>query len=73
MAKDYKYPDSTPVDEPVKKPKKQPKPMPKAMDDMDDTEMMASGGTASSRADGCAQRGKTRGTMVMCGGGMTKK
>ena len=67
---DYKYPDSTPVDEPVKKPKKQPKPVPKAMDD---TEMMAKGGSASSRADGCAQRGKTRGTMVMCGGGMTKK
>jgi len=69
MAKDYKYPDSTPVDEPVKKPKKQP-PTPKAMDD--DTEMMAKGGSASSRADGCAQRGKTRGTMVMCGGGMAK-
>ena len=32
---------------------------------------MASGGTASSRADGIAQRGKTRGTMIaMCGGGM---
>lgn len=28
--------------------------------------------SASSRADGIAQRGKTRGTMVMCGGGMTK-
>lgn len=24
----------------------------------------ASGGTASSRADGCAQRGKTRGTII---------
>jgi len=24
-------------------------------------------------ADGIAQRGKTRGTMVMCGGGMVKK
>jgi hypothetical protein len=34
---------------------------------------MAGGGSASSRADGCAERGKTRGTMVMCGGGMTKK
>jgi hypothetical protein len=32
---------------------------------------MAMGGTASSRADGCAERGKTRGTMVMCGGGMS--
>jgi hypothetical protein len=31
---------------------------------------MASGGSASSRADGCAQRGKTKGTMVkMAGGG----
>ena len=28
--------------------------------------------SASSRADGIAQRGKTRGTMVMCGGGMYK-
>lgn len=34
---------------------------------------MAKGGmTASKRADGIAQRGKTRGTMIMCGGGMTK-
>ena len=33
---------------------------------------MAKGGTASSRADGIAQRGKTRGTLVMCGGGMSK-
>jgi len=30
------------------------------------------GGTASARADGIAQRGKTKGTMVMCGGGMAK-
>lgn len=28
--------------------------------------------SASKRADGIAQRGKTRGTMIMCGGGMTK-
>ena len=28
--------------------------------------------SASSRGDGIAQRGKTKGTMVMCGGGMTK-
>jgi hypothetical protein len=28
--------------------------------------------SASSRGDGCAQRGKTRGTMVMCSGGMAK-
>jgi hypothetical protein len=33
----------------------------------------AKGGTASSRADGIAQKGKTRGTIVMCGGGMYKK
>ena len=32
---------------------------------------MASGGTASSRADGCAIKGKTKGTMVaMKNGGM---
>lgn len=31
---------------------------------------LAKGGSASSRADGCAERGKTKGTMVMCGGGM---
>jgi hypothetical protein len=29
--------------------------------------------SASSRADGIAQRGKTKGTMVMCGGGMARK
>jgi hypothetical protein len=33
---------------------------------------MAKGGSASARADGVAQRGKTKGTMVMCGGGMAK-
>jgi hypothetical protein len=32
----------------------------------------AKGGSASSRGDGIAQRGKTRGMMVMCGGGMAK-
>ena len=31
------------------------------------------GGTASSRADGIASKGKTRGTLVMCGGGRAKK
>jgi len=30
------------------------------------------GMTASKRADGIAQRGKTRGTIVMCGGGYMK-
>lgn len=35
---------------------------------------LAKGGSASSRADGCATKGKTKGTMVtMCGGGMYKK
>jgi hypothetical protein len=29
-------------------------------------------GSASSRADGCAERGKTKGTMIMCGGGMAR-
>ena len=33
---------------------------------------MKKGGTASSRADGIAQRGKTKGTMIMCGGGYAK-
>ena len=113
MAKDYKYEDSTPVDEPVRtgtktqepgsgirvdgKPikstsKKDIDPLGEAADNtmkmiarkrataeeagksnmnaMGDT--YAKGGTASSRADGIAQRGKTRGTMVMCGGGMSK-
>lgn len=33
----------------------------------------ASGGSASSRADGCAKRGKTRGTMVVMSKGGYKK
>jgi hypothetical protein len=34
---------------------------------------MAKGGSASSRGDGIATKGKTRGTMIaMCGGGMSK-
>lgn len=37
------------------------------------TSMKKGGMTASARADGIAQRGKTRGTIVMCGGGMYKK
>ena len=32
----------------------------------------AKGGSASARADGIAQRGKTKGTFVMCGGGMAR-
>ena len=40
-----------------------------------ETRGMKKGGavkSASSRADGIAQRGKTKGTIVMCGGGMYK-
>ena len=76
---DYKYTDSTPVDEPVaKKAKPAPKPAPKPpiypdSVPVDEPVKKAKGGTASSRADGIAQRGKTRGTIVMCGGGMAKK
>jgi hypothetical protein len=34
---------------------------------------LAKGGSASSRADGCATKGKTKGKMIsMCGGGMSK-
>ena len=32
----------------------------------------AGGGSASARADGIAIRGKTRGKMIMCGGGYAK-
>lgn len=65
MAKDYKYTDSTPVDEPVSPPPKQAASAPKKM---------AKGGSASSRADGIAKSGKTRGTMIsMCGGGKARK
>lgn len=37
------------------------------------TKKMAAGGSASARADGIAQRGKTRGTIIACGGGWMKK
>jgi len=67
---DVKYPDYTPVDEPVRtgpKPAEPgsgirvekepaPKPAPKVV-------KKASGGSASSRADGIATKGKTRGKM----------
>ena len=34
---------------------------------------LSKGGSASSRADGCATKGKTKGTMIaMCSGGMYK-
>jgi len=67
---DVKYPDYTPVDEPVVKDykppvagsgirvEKEPKPVaPKVV-------KKASGGSASSRADGCCTKGKTRGKMM---------
>jgi outer membrane biosynthesis protein TonB len=80
---DVKYPDYTPVDEPTVKPKpapktSKPKPAPKPVMYPDSVPVdepvkkMAKGGSASSRADGCAERGKTKGTMVMCGGGMAR-
>ena len=67
---DVKYPDYTPVDEPVRtgpKPAEPgsgirvekepaPKPAPKVV-------KKAAGGSASSRADGIATKGKTRGKM----------
>ena len=62
---DIKYPKDTPVDEPVKpKPKTKTKP-PVYLDSVpvDEPVKMAKGGSASSRADGIAQRGKTRGKM----------
>lgn len=82
-----KYPDYTPVDEPTSKAKPTPKPKPKpasspkpATDKSiypdsvpvdEPVKKMASGGTASSRADGCCVKGKTKGTMVkMKSGGM---
>jgi hypothetical protein len=49
---------------------------PSTMDKIRATIGMKKGGSVSSaskRADGIAQRGKTKGTMVMCGGGMYKK
>ena len=66
MAKDYEYPDSTPVNEPVaRKPKPAPKPKPKIYQDStpvdEPVKRMAKGGSASSRADGIAKKGKTRG------------
>jgi hypothetical protein len=63
-----KYPDSTPVDEPVVKPKPVPKQAkakmyPDSVPMDEPVKKMAKGGSASSRADGIAQRGKTRGKM----------
>ena len=73
-----KYPDYTPVDEPTPKPKPTSKPKsappPKPATDKsiypdsvpvdEPVKKMASGGSASKRADGCATKVKTRGKMV---------
>ena len=40
--------------------------------DLDIVPLAKGGMTASKRADGIAQRGKTKGTMIMFGGGYTK-
>jgi hypothetical protein len=79
------YTDSVPVPDPVSKAETKapaPKvPLPKPIKYPDSTPVddpvskNAKGGkisSASSRADGIAQRGKTKGTMVMCGGGYMK-
>jgi hypothetical protein len=51
-----------PAPAPKAKPKQKTYPIGQTEDDMSIN--MKKGGTASSRADGCAQRGKTRGKMV---------
>jgi hypothetical protein len=61
---DYKYPDATPVDEPVAKkakpvPKPKPPVYPKDAPVDEPVKRMAKGGSASSRADGIAIKGKT--------------
>ena len=49
-------------------------PVPQDVDGASAPRKLAKGGSASSRADGIATKGKTKGTMVaMCGGGMYKK
>jgi hypothetical protein len=70
---DVKYPKDVPVDEPVAKPKQaKAKMYPDSVPVDEPVKKMAKGGSASSRADGIATKGKTRGTMVMCSGGMSK-
>jgi hypothetical protein len=65
---DMKYEDATPVDEPVARPKQKAKPTPpkdkKPAPPSIDMDMgYAKGGSASSRADGCCVKGKTKGMM----------
>ena len=63
------------------KPRREPKPLtevskPGTSTNYENTETsdmtFKRGGSASSRGDGIAQRGKTKGTIVMCGGGYMK-
>ena len=61
-------PSSTPATDAAKKQANEDKDFEKYSKERPD-QKYAKGGSASSRADGCAQRGKTKGTMVMCGGG----
>lgn len=82
-----KYTKDVPVDEPTSPVKKKPvakvapKPRPKPVQYTDSVPVPdpvtyskgGSTGSASRRADGIASKGKTRGTMVMCGGGMAKR
>ena len=57
-------------DQPAQESSKQEQPMRKG----GNVKKMNAGGStsASSRADGMATKGKTKGTMIMCGGGMTR-
>ena len=77
MAKDKVYtadqgqPPQEPDDASATKATK--KDQPEQLGSMIRVKKMAKGGSASARADGIAQRGKTKGTIVMCGGGMAKK
>ena len=67
---DMGQPPKEPDDASVKKQSK--KDMPEQLGSAIRVEKKAKGGTASARADGIAQRGKTRGTLVACGGGYMK-
>jgi hypothetical protein len=64
---------ATPTPKPVKKPIPKPAPKPEAEDDGPPTDSkgnyikprpFAKGGSVSSRADGCAVKGKTKGRIV---------
>ena len=49
-------------------------PVPQDIDGKSVKRKFSAGGSASARGDGCATKGKTKGTMIaMCGGGMYKK